>query len=76
VSRLDLVFDIYFTYILKAPARKIRGSGQKILVRPTTCVPKQFNSFLSVDENKEQLFHLLADCLAQIEPHEKSIICA
>ena len=45
--------------------RNARGTGQKILVTPATRIPQQFSKFLAVNENKESLFHLLADDLMQ-----------
>ena len=59
VSRLDLVFDRYKDRSIKAAAREKRGSGQRIRVEETTPVPKNWKSFLRVNENKQELFKLI-----------------
>ena len=40
-----------------------------------TKVPKKFKEFLAVNDNKEQLFHLLAAYIVKRHPHGKVIIC-
>ena len=75
VQRVDIVFDRYFHNSLKSQTREVRGSGQRINVTPGTLIPKKFNSFLAVDGNKQQLFHLLAQFLLSQETANKILIC-
>ena len=65
VERVDVVFDRYFKQSLKSETRDKRGDGIRISVRETTPVPKDWGRFLRVDENKEELFTLLAKELAK-----------
>ena len=75
-SRLDVVFDRYFLNSLKADAREGRGSGQRVQVSLKTVIPTKFNNFLSVNENKEELFHLLADVIVTCNMWpDKVVIC-
>jgi len=75
VKRIDIVFDCYRANSLKADTRESRGSGQKIVVQMDTKFPRKFKEFLTVNENKEQLFHLLADRIVQRHRPEKVVIC-
>ena len=61
-----MIFDQYLPNSLKTLTRERRGHGQKIKLTPTTQIPKDWNSFLKVDKNKEELFKLLADDLTNI----------
>ena len=75
VKRIDIVFDRYDTNSLKTETRLLRGTGQKIMVTPTTRIPVQFKKFLAVNENKQELFRLLAKDLAQLQLDGKTIVC-
>ncbi len=63
VRRLDVVFDVYTERSLKAETRERRGKGVRIAVKENTPVWKNWQQFLQVDENKTELFHLLAQSL-------------
>ena len=52
VQRLDLIFDQYIEGSLKASARAKRGQGIKRRVNAISTVPKEWQCFLSDDENK------------------------
>lgn len=60
-SRVDLVWDVYQDHSLKKSLRLKRGSGQRRKVMPTTRIPTDWKGFLRVDENKDELFKLLAN---------------
>ena len=75
VQRIDLVFDCYLVNSLKLQTRTSRGSGQRINVKPSTIIPKQFDKFLSVDSNKEQLFTMIAKILISWHTKRKLVIC-
>ena len=61
VSRGDLVWDVYVADSLKRSARERRGSGQRRKVFPSTRIPSDWKGFLRVDQNKDELFKLLAN---------------
>ena len=61
VQRTDFVFDIYKDHSLKLQTRETRGNGMRIAVRPKTPLPKDFQSILRNNQNKTELFQLLAD---------------
>ena len=60
VSRIDVVWDLYLPGSLKAATREKRGSGLRRRVSPKAAIPGNWKGFLRVDENKEELFQLLA----------------
>ena len=59
-NRVDLLVNVYFVKSLKAPLRLTRGQGERKRVKLTTKVPKNFQSFLRVDEHKTELNGLIA----------------
>ncbi|KAK3742923.1 hypothetical protein QZH41_015294 [Actinostola sp. cb2023] len=61
VKRVDIVWDVYKPDSLKKGAREKRGIGIRRRVLPSTRIPSNWHSFLRVDDNKEELFHLLAE---------------
>ena len=61
VSRLDIVWDSYKTDSIKYSTRKKRGSGIRQRVTLTGKIPTNWQGFLRVDANKEELFELLAE---------------
>lgn len=75
LQRIDLVFDRYSSDSLKADTRQSRGIGEHIRVTPSTIIPKKYNEFLRVDENKQQLFSFLAKQLTSETFIGKTIVC-
>src|SRR6218665_1789141 len=63
VQRLDIVFDIYFENSLKSATRVKRGSGKRLHVVDNTIIPRNWQEFLRVNDNKTELFHFLAEGL-------------
>lgn len=60
VKRLDIVWDVYKDDSLKKVTREKRGSGQRRKVLLSTRIPSDWKGFLRVDDNKDELFKLLA----------------
>lgn len=60
-NRVDLVWDVYLEDSLKRSQREKRGSGQRRKVLGTTKIPNDWQSFLRVDDNKDELFKFLAN---------------
>ena len=72
-DRLDILWDTYIPDSLKAATRAKRGQGVKRKVTATSSVPSNWQSFLRVDANKTQLFHLLSEQVASIAPDGKQV---
>ena len=60
-KRVDLVWDVYQDDSLKRSLREKRGSGQRRKVLASTRIPADWKGFLRVDDNKDELFKLLAN---------------
>ncbi len=71
VQRLDIVWDRYIPNSLKQATRDKRGTGERRHVLATTPLPSNWQSFLQVDSNKDELFMFLAEYLAKEVHHEK-----
>lgn len=67
VRRVDIIWDVYRDDSLKKGTRERRGKVARCKVTPSTQIPKNWHALLRNDENKEELFHLLADQMTQIE---------
>ena len=71
--RLDIVWDTYKEDSLKKGAREKRGSGARRRVAPTVNIPPNWKSFLRVDDNKTELFRLLAEEVVSIAAPGKEV---
>lgn len=74
VCRIDVVWDRYIADSLKNTTRSKRGKGIRRRVKPDTRIPGNWAAFLRVDENKEELFHYLAEQLMTIGPEHGEVI--
>lgn len=66
-QRVDVIWDVYRENSLKRGTREKRGVGRIQKVDPSLNIPKNWTKFLNVDENKQQLFDLLARDFVKIE---------
>ena len=74
-TRLDLVWDIYREDSLKSMARLKRGEGVRRRVSATAAIPRNWQGFLRVDENKTELFALLTQIvLAWFDKENKQLV--
>lgn len=73
-SRLDVVWDDYRQDSLKSSTREKRGSGQRRKVLPSTLIPSDWKGFLRVDDNKDELFKLLASKVRNIKFYDKNVM--
>ena len=73
VNRLDIVWDEYLENSLKATTRCKRGSGVRQCVAADNKLPRNWKEFLRVDQNKQELFKYLAECITSIDV-EKQVI--
>ena len=67
ISRLDLVFDVYTKTSMKSQTRESRGAGVRVSVRSETPIYKKFKEFMRNDDNKTELFNMIADSVASFE---------
>ena len=65
LNSVDIVFDIYLDHGIKNLTRNKRGFGKRIKKAGDTPIPRHWKSFLHLNENKTQLFQLLAGKLVQ-----------
>ncbi len=70
--RTDIVFDVYLPSSLKSETRSKRGKGVRRRVAGSNKMPKNWQSFLRDDNNKTELFHFLADKIAEI--HSMNVV--
>ncbi|CAB3979534.1 Hypothetical predicted protein [Paramuricea clavata] len=85
VRRVDLVWDVYQDDSLKKSLREKRGTGQRRKVLESTRIARDWKSFLRVDENKEELFKLLATTVVSLavpegkeiySTHGENVLCS
>ena len=74
VKRIDVVWDVYIADSLKATARDKRGKGIRRRVEGRNSLPRNWQMFLRVDENKAELFEFLAHHIAGLQNTDKQII--
>ena len=65
-SRVDVIFYQYKPDSLKSHARKMRGTGQRRKVTQNGQIPSNWLTFLRDDENKTELFSMLAKSIYNI----------
>ena len=65
-KRTDIIFDVYHQSSLKAEARCKRGKAIRRRVTATSKTPSNWQSFLRDSTNKTELFHFLADKVAEM----------
>ena len=73
VTRLEIVWDDYLKNSLKATTRGKRGTGVRQRVAADNKLPRNWQEFLRVDQNKQELFKYLAECITSIDA-EKQVI--
>ena len=73
VHRVDIVWDVYKSSSLKSGTRTKRGSGLRRRVTLSTTIPGNWQSFLQVNENKTELFALLAEQIALMHIDGKEV---
>ena len=72
-KRLDVVWDEYIANSLKATTRSKRGQGARGRVQPSSQIPRNWQQFLRSEENKQELFQFLAQCIVSLH-EEKRVI--
>ncbi|KAH3810175.1 hypothetical protein DPMN_138564 [Dreissena polymorpha] len=70
LHRVDVVWDEYIADNLKESTRSTRGKEVRRRVLPDSRIPKNWESYLRIDENKTELFMYLADKCTEIPPEQ------
>ena len=74
-SRCDIIFDVYVENSLKRHTREARGIGESLKIEESTRLPKDWHSFLRVDDNKTALFVFLAEIIRCLRiPYSKTLV--
>ena len=73
-KRIDEVWDIYISDSLKGTVREKRGKGIRQRVEGRNSIPRNWQLFLRVDENKTELFEFLAQRISELPNTDKQII--
>ena len=73
-KRLDVVFDVNLPSSLKSETRSKRGKGVRRRVAGGNKIPKNWQSFLRDENNKTELFHFLADKIAEMHTMNVDIV--
>ena len=69
-----LVFDVYSASSLKAETRSKRGLGGRCKVTNKNTMPSNWHNFLRHNDNKTELYHFLADKVAQMSAPNMVIV--
>ena len=73
-GRVDIIWDVYIAESLKASTRLRRGTGVRRRVAPIAKLPKNWKEFLSVDENKDELFKFLSQRIVDIAAQDGKVL--
>jgi len=74
VQRIDFVFDTYKPDSIKSQTRDNRGKGTRVAIRKSTPIPRKFQDFMRNDDNKTELFKMLAQSITSINDPTTTII--
>ena len=77
VQRVDVVWDRYLPESLKQSTRDKRtqsGKTQRQRVLSTSPIPTNWESFLRLEENKDELFSFLSECMKSYNASGKVIV--
>ena len=74
LQSIDVVLDRYIKGSLKSETRESRGTSVRILVNEATPIWKNWQQFLYNDDNKTELFKLLASGLTSSPVHNGVIV--
>lgn len=65
-TKQHVIFDVYTPSSLKADTRSKRGHGVRRRVTEKNTIPSNWHNFLRHNDNKSELFHFLAEKIAQM----------
>ena len=73
-KRTDIVFDVYLPSSSKSKTRLKRGTGARRRVTGTNKTSKNWKTFMRDAENKTELFHFLADKIADMDTADQVVV--
>ena len=76
VDRVDIVFDTYRDNSPKFKSREKRGKRIRKKVENESKTPKDWMSFLRLDQNKTELFSYLSHAVINMAPADINVFCA
>ena len=72
---IDVVWDFYTAYSLKAHTRECHGTGHRFRVSERTRLQQNWRTFLLIDSNKTELFQFLASAIeSAVTPEGKVLV--
>ena len=71
VNRIDVVWDIYTPDSLKGTAGEKRGKGIRRRVEGRNSIPRNWQMFLRVDENKTEVYEFHAQRILELPNTDK-----
>ena len=74
-DRIDAVFDRYFDRSLKEATRISRGTGTRLKITELCGIPKNFESFLHVSQNKNDFNEYLAEKFISMHHDKQILVC-
>ena len=74
-DRIDAVFDRYFDRSLKEATRISRGTGTRLKITELCGIPKNFESFLHVSQNKNDFNEYLAEKFISMHRDKQILVC-
>jgi len=77
VDRVDIVWDRYLQESLKQSTREHRmnsGTSQRQRVLENAPIPPNWESFLRIEQNKDELFRYLAECIRSCDAGGKVLL--
>ena len=75
-KRVDVVFDTYRKDSLKSTTRRKRGKGIRRKVEGNSQPPKDWDSFLRIDENKTELFRFRSHAITNAVSSDLQMLLA
>ena len=74
-DRIDAVFDRYFDRSLKEATRISRGLGTKLKITELCGIPKNFESFLHVSQNKNDFNEYFGEKFISMHHDKQILVC-
>ena len=74
-DRIDAVFDRYFDQSLKKATRISRGTGTRFKITELSEIPKNFESFSYISQNKNDLNEYLAEKFITMHHENQILVC-
>ena len=74
-DRIDAVFDRYFNRSLKEATQISRETGTRFIITKHSEIPKNFEIFLHISQNKNDLNEYLAEKVIMMHHENQILVC-